>query len=264
MPELAEIESYRALLARAIGREICSVQVIDPSYLSQDLSATTLSGLLCGRSFDGVSRAGKFLVLSIAQSEHTIGLHLGMNGHVLLDGEDPVAPGPRRDESGAVWDRVVLLFCGGGDLRVRDPRRFGRVKLDPDLSRLGPDVLTLRVQQLLGALSDSHEPVKARLLDQTRVAGLGNLTTDEALWRAGINPARPAASLDPSEVRKLHHGLLTTARASIERGASRSGAFVAQRHPGGVCPQDGATLCQVRIRGRTSWFCPKHQPWASS
>ena len=264
MPELAEIEKYRVLLARAIGREICRLQAIDPRYLSQGLSAATLSRLLRGRSFDGVSRAGKLLVFSLAESEHKIGLHLGMNGHLLLDGEDPVADDTRRAQSRAVWDRVVLSFCDGGALRVRDPRRFGRVSLDPDLSRLGPDVLCLSERKLRSALAQSHEPVKARLLDQTRVAGLGNLTVDEALWRAGVNPTRPAGSLGPSDVRKLHHGLLATARASIDRGASRAGAFVDQRHVGGVCPKDGATLCQVRIRGRASWFCPKHQPWASA
>lgn len=263
MPELAEIEHYRVLLARAKGREICKVRVTDPRYLSQGLSASSFSGLLRGRSFDRVSRTGKLLVLSIAASDHKLGLHLGMNGHLLLDGEDPVGPVPHRGEDGAVWDRVVISFCDRGDLRVRDPRRFGRVMLDPDLSRLGPDVLILTEPQLRSALAGSREPVKARLLDQTHVAELGNLTVDEALWLAGINPRRPAASLAPTEIHELHNSLLATAHASIERGASRAGAFVVQRHDGGICPQDGTALRSVRIRGRSSWFCPKHQPWAA-
>src|SRR3546814_21141719 len=91
-----------------------------------------------------------------------------------------------------------------GDLQMVDPRRLGGVELDPDESRLGIDALSIAPAQLRDALAGSTAPLKARLLDQAHVAGIGNLIVDEVLWRAGPDPARPARSLDADELRRLH------------------------------------------------------------
>src|SRR5204863_944976 len=106
------------------------------------------------------------------------------------------------------WDRFALRFARphGGDLRVRDPRRLGGVELDPPEARLGPDALTIAPAALAAAL-DSAAPLKARLMDQARIAGVGNLAADEILWRAGLDPTRPARSLTPNERRRLHRHL---------------------------------------------------------
>src|SRR5205085_10121976 len=118
----------------------------------------------------------------------------GMSGRLLVDGtagvEELLYSSNRALEA---WDRFAIRFVNGGDLRMRDPRRLGGVELDPDESRLGPDALSLTPKQLATALNGSTAPLKARLLDQARVAGVGNLIADEALWRAGLDPARPAS-----------------------------------------------------------------------
>src|SRR5690606_7502787 len=117
----------------------------------------------------------------------------GMTGRLLVDGGaaiDRLEYSSDRNDPG--WDRFVLTFREGGDLRLRDPRRLGGIELDPDESRLGPDALGLTPAQLRRALDGSAQPLKARLLDQARIAGIGNLLADEILWRAGLDPARPA------------------------------------------------------------------------
>lgn len=150
-------------------------------------------------------------------------------------------------------------FSDGGDLVVRDRRRLGGVSLDPDLSDLRPDVLTLREDDVASALARSSQAVKARLLDQSAVAGIGNLTADEALWRAGVDPGRPANSLDSREVGRLVAGLRATLREAVAHGDSRRGPLGALRTVGGPCPRDGAILVRRRIGGRTTWSCPRHQ-----
>ncbi len=122
-----------------------------------------------------------------------LGLHLGMSGRVLIDGEaagDPLVYASNRAVS--AWHRFGLRFADGGSLYLRDPRRLGAVELDPDEERLGPDAFDVTLPYLRDVLSRSRAPVKAVIMDQSRIAGLGNLLCDEALWRAGIDPARAA------------------------------------------------------------------------
>ena len=108
-------------------------------------------------------------------------------------------------------------------------------------------------------LAGSEAPLKARLMDQARVAGLGNLLTDEILWRAGLDPARPAGSLSPAELRRLHRHLRTTLVELGERGGSHMGDLQTMRSRDGVCPRDGAALLRRTIGGRTTYSCPVHQ-----
>ena len=94
---------------------------------------------------------------------------------------------------------------------------------------------------------------------QSRIAGLGNLLTDEALWRADLDPARPARSLDPDEVRRLHRTIRSTLRTLQRRGGSHTGDHMEARHPGGLCPRDGTPLVIRQVGGRTTYSCPSHQ-----
>ena len=155
--------------------------------------------------------------------------------------------------------RWSTRFADGGVLAVRDPRRLGGVTLDPDLGRIGPDALAVTTSGLARALDGSMTALKARLLDQSRVAGIGNLIADEVLWRAGLSPVRPAGSLSPAEVRRLHRHLRLTLGLLSERGGSHLGDLVDERHPGGLCPRDGAALVRGVVGGRTTWWCPRHQ-----
>ena len=140
-----------------------------------------------------------------------------------------------------------------------DPRRLGGVTLDPSVEHLGADALEVRERALGRALGASRAPLKAWLLDQSHVAGVGNLLADEILWRAGLDPMRPASSLEPDEVTTLHRTLRRTIRLLTKRGGSHTGDLQLARVRGATCPRDGAPLQRRTIGGRTTYSCPEHQ-----
>jgi formamidopyrimidine-DNA glycosylase len=140
---------------------------------------------------------------------------------------------------------------------LRDPRRLGAAELDPDESRLGPDALTITARQLDHALGTRTAPIKAVLMDQARVAGLGNLLVDEVLWRAGIDPTRPAGAIGADERRELHRAIRATLRVLGRRGGSHTGDL--PRDLDIPCPRDGSPLVRRKVAGRTTYSCPTHQ-----
>jgi formamidopyrimidine-DNA glycosylase len=182
-----------------------------------------------------------------------------MSGRLIVDGaasiDELIYSSAKSDP---VFDRFGLSFVDGGSLVVRDPRRLGGVELDPDETRLGPDALGIGVAGLRDAL-DSKVALKARLMDQRRLAGVGNLIADETLWRASLSPRREARSLSPTEVRRLHRHLRRTLGDLIERDGSHTGDLMEHRRPGGMCPRDGGPLRRDEVGGRTTWWCPAHQ-----
>ena len=260
MPELPEVEAYRRLAEeRALGRRVRRVLAPDDWFLKRGLTAAAARRALKGRTFVAARRTGKLLLLDTDGGGPTLGLRFGMTGRLIVDGSagvDQLLYSSLRDET--AWDRFAVRFDDGGDLRVRDPRRLGGVELDPDEARLGVDALAVRPAEL-GALLRSTAPLKARLMDQSRIAGIGNLLVDEMLWRAGLDPARPAGSLEPVEVRRLHRHLRGTVEDLIERGGSHTGDLQPARVPGGTCPRDGTPLLRRTVGGRTTWSCPAHQ-----
>lgn len=260
MPELLEVEAYRELLERrGLDREIVAVEAPDAWYLKGGLDAPSLRTALLGQRFTSARRHGKVLLAGLT-GLGTLGLRFGMTGRLLVDGRAGVDDLLySSNEAHEAWDRLVVGFADGGDLRVRDPRRLGGIVLDPDLGGLGPDAAAIGLRNLRAALAASRAPVKAFLMDQSRVAGLGNLLTDELLFRAGIDPARVAHSLDDDEVRGLHRSIRATVRLLGRRGGSHTGDLQAHRRPGGACPRDGAALARRTIGGRTTWSCPEHQ-----
>ncbi len=260
MPEMLEIEFYRRAAERAIGRRIAKVLAPDAWYLKEGLTATVLKKAVVGRTITGVRRRGKLLLVDTDDHGPTIGLRFGMTGRLLVDG----VPGMEHLEYGSDrenpdWDRIALTFDGGGELRIRDPRRLGGVLLDPDEERLGPDALDLTAAQLRDLVATSKAPIKARLMNQEVVSGIGNLLVDEALWRAGIDPARESRSLTPNEIRRLHKHLRATLVELGERGGSHTGDLQEERRRDGVCPKDGTPLLRRTVGGRTTYSCPLHQ-----
>ncbi len=231
----------------------------DAWYLKGGLSAVVLEEVLIGRCFVAARRIGKLLLLDVADGP-TLGLRFGMTGRLLVDGSagvEELVYASVRDDVG--WDRLRLDFVDGGELRVRDPRRLGGVFVDPDESRLGVDALAVTRSGLARVLAASTAPLKARLMDQARLAGVGNLAADEILFRAGLDPARPAASLTPAELRRLHRHVVQTLDDLITGGGSHTGTLQPSRMAGGSCPRDGAPLVRRTIGGRTTWSCPRHQ-----
>ncbi len=259
MPELAEVEAYRRLAEAAVGRRVTEVVVPDAWYLKGGLTPRVVRSALKGRRLDRFRRIGKLLLVD-TDGGPVVGLRFGMSGRLMVDGNvgiENLVYSSNREV--AAWDRFVLRFADGGDLRMRDSRRLGGVELDPDESRLGPDALSASPAALRRALAGSKAPLKARLMDQSHLAGVGNLAADELLWRAGLDPARPAASLTPAELRRLHRHLRSTLADLLARGGSHTGELMVERRPGGVCPRDGTPLHRATVGGRTTWFCPRHQ-----
>jgi len=157
------------------------------------------------------------------------------------------------------WVRFELEFVEGGCLSIIDPRRLGGVELDPDVSTLGPDASTVTVDELRSALGRSAAPLKAVLLDQHRLAGLGNLLVDEILWRSRLDPLRPARSLDPDEQRALARSIRSTVQVLTRRGGSHTGDLQVARVPGAACPRCSAPLDRRTVGGRTTYSCPQEQ-----
>jgi formamidopyrimidine-DNA glycosylase len=259
VPELPEVEAYRQLAqTAALGRTIVAVPALDARYLRGG-NDTDLPAALVGPSFVAARRIGKLALLD-TEDGSTLGLHFGMTGTLLVDGasgvEQLLYSTSRHDP---VYERFVLRFADGGRLVVRDPRRFGRIELNPDERRLGVDLLDLTPARLARALGASRTPLKARLLDQSRVASVGNLIADEALWRAGLDPSRPAGSLSSTEIRRLHRHLRATVVDLMARGGSHTGEFLPARVRDGRCPRDGTALVRRTVGGRTTYSCPAHQ-----
>ena len=262
MPELVEVEAYRRLAEGVVGRTIAEVVAPDAWYLKRGLDAATAEAVLTGATVAGTRRIGKLLLLDLDGNRPVLGLRFGMSGRLMIDGHSGVeellyAPRLMLDK----WDRFGLRFTDGGELRMQDPRRLGGVELDPPEARLGPDALSVTPTGLAAAIGHgrSTAPLKARLMDQSRIAGVGNLAADELLWRAGLDPARPAGGLSANELRRLHRHLRGTMADLMARGGSHAGDLMAERRVGGVCPKDGTPLVRRTVGGRTTFSCPKHQ-----
>lgn len=258
VPEILEVERYRRAAEPLTGRTIGAVEAPDSWYLKRGLTPEEVSDALTGQRVEGVRRVGKLLMLDT--DGPVLGLRFGMTGRLLVDGDAPVAGleyGPDRIDPG--WCRFGLAFVEGGSLAMDDARRLGGVELWPDEAALGPDALSITRRQLAAALDGVRAPIKAALLDQGRIAGIGNLLADEVLWRAGIDPARPAGTLDPEEVARLQQVVRRALPQLMRRGGSHTGDLQLARERGAVCPRDRTPLDRRTIGGRTTYSCPAHQ-----
>ncbi len=193
-------------------------------------------------------RRGKAIWLELEDGP-PLGVHLGMAGRIVVD-----QPRARRG-----WDRFVLRFEDGGSLALRDKRRLGRVVLDPDLSRLGPDAQDVSRAEFRARVGRGRAPLKARIMDQAVIAGVGNLLADETLWRAGLSPRREAGSLSPDELDDLRRTLRAATRRAIRRGGVHTGDLIRHRRRDGRCPRCGAALERASVGGRTTYWCPREQ-----
>ncbi len=258
MPELVEVELSRRLAEGLSGRSVAAIDLLDSRLSALDQKA--LADAFTGATFARPRRRGKLLLLDT--DGPTLGLHFGMTGRLVLDGQaalDRLLYAPERLEHR--WLRFVVTTDDGGRLELHDPRRLARVTADPDEELLGPDATSVSVAQLRSALGrcDSRASLKARLLDQTRLAGVGNLICDEVLWRADLSPRRPAGSLERVELARLHRRLRSTIDRLLVGGGSHTGELTPLRHPGAHCPRDGSTLARAVVGGRTTYWCPAHQ-----
>jgi formamidopyrimidine-DNA glycosylase len=259
MPELPEVERARALIAqRALGREIVAVDDTD-TYVCRPHAPGEIAAALTGLRLVEAHRQGKSMWIE-TDAGPVLGLHLGMAGRVVVD--DATAGDYVRDGGAAdvpVWDRFTLRFADGGALALRDKRRLGRAVLDPDLSRLGPDAAEVGRDAFRARVGRGDAPLKARIMDQTVIAGVGNLLADEALWRARLDPRRPAGGLDDDELDRLRREIRAATRRAIERGGVHTGDLIEHRRRDGICPRCGADLARATVGGRTTYWCTAEQ-----
>jgi formamidopyrimidine-DNA glycosylase len=272
VPELPEVESARATIERAaLDRAIADVDDRD-TWECRPHAPGDIRAALVGRRLTAACRQGKALWCETSGVDEVagpvLGLHLGMSGRILVtdsaraltEGGDPVAGNvAEQADRHPEWSRFTITFADGGTLRLFDKRRLGRVRLDPDLSTLGPDAERIGVAAFRDRVRRGTAPVKARLLDQSVLAGVGNLLADETLWRARLDPRRRVDTLGDDELATLHRALRRATRAAIRNGGVHTGAVVPHRHVDGHCPRCGAVMERATVGGRTTWFCPREQ-----
>jgi formamidopyrimidine-DNA glycosylase len=247
LPELPEAERARQTLETVLGRRIAAVDDTD-GYVCRPHAPGEIAAALVGHAFTSAHRRGKFLWLE-TEDGPTLGLHLGMAGHIALE-----APGEK-----PLWDRFTVEFEDGTRFALRDRRRLGRAVLNPDFHHVGPDAADVSRAEFRRRFSRSGAPLKARLLDQGVVAGVGNLLADEVLWRARMNPRRPATDLSEEELDALRRAIRASVRDANRKGGAHTGHLNAHRVRGGRCPRCGAELERATVGGRTTYWCPVDQ-----
>jgi formamidopyrimidine-DNA glycosylase len=248
VPELPEAERARQQIERALGREIVAVDDRD-TYVCRPHPPGEIAAALTGRRLTRAHRRGKFLWVETDDGPD-LGLHLGMAGRIAVDEEEA----PRG------WDRFALEFADGGRMALRDKRRLGRAVIDPDFSHVGPDAAEVSRDVFRDRVGRGTTALKARLLDQGVIAGVGNLLADETLWRARLSPLRVAGELSVEELDLLRRELRAAVRDAIRNGGVHTGRFMPARERGGVCPRDGTPLERATVGGRTTYWCPSCQP----
>jgi formamidopyrimidine-DNA glycosylase len=271
VPELPEVETIRRQLAPLVeGRTLLEVEIADPRW-SRPLAPAELAAALAGRRVERLGRRGKYLLWSLAGDVH-LAQHLRMTGSVLAD------PDPEPAHT-----RVRMLLSGARRLAIVDPRRFGtgELLLGGDAleaffaARLGVEPFDARftAERLRALARGSRAPVKALLLDQRKVAGVGNIYADEALFRARIHPRRAAGRLTAAQHERLREAVVAALQAGIDaRGAtiddfrhvdgvrgSFQDQFLVHRREGEPCVACGATVVKMVVAGRGTYVCERCQ-----
>ncbi|MBP6786901.1 MAG: DNA-formamidopyrimidine glycosylase [Candidatus Promineofilum sp.] len=266
MPELPEVETFvRALRAPLVGRTIISVVVKWPRHIAVPPPAELLRRI-AGRRIEAIDRRGKYLVFTLSDDE-TLIIHLKMTGHLS------VAPA---DKPADPYAHTVFTLDDGRELRFRDSRKFGRVYLVHDpadiLGPLGPEPLMgdFSAVELAARLAGRKRVLKPLLLDQTFIAGIGNIYADEALFYAGIRPTRRSDTLTTDEIAALHAAIRQVLTMGIERGGASISTYVkADGEKGGMqevmavygrgeeaCRTCGRPIERIVLGGRSTHYCP--------
>jgi formamidopyrimidine-DNA glycosylase len=273
VPELPEVETVRRRLAPLVeGRRFDEVEITD-ARLTRPHDPVEVARELAGERVTLADRRGKYLILRF-ESGRALVIHLRMTGSVLHQARSELADDPHR--------HAVVRLDDGTDLLYRDIRRFGTWLLlePPEVdayidARVGrePLVRAYQAKHLAAELAGRRAPIKAAILDQRTVAGVGNIYADEALWRARIHPLTPAAALDAEEVKALHRGI----RQALQLGLRRQGStlrdyrlpdggsgsaqheFKVYGRGGEPCERCGTPIDKIRVAGRGTWYCPRCQ-----
>lgn len=273
MPELPEVETIvRTLRELVLQKKISSVSISWPQIIKHPVEIEQFADSLCGQTILSINRRGKFLIFYTEL--FALVSHLRMEGKYLLT---------NRDEPVDKHTHVIFHFTDGTELRYRDVRKFGTMHLYLKgeefnvlpLSQLGPEPLggQFDAQMFYQTLSQKKRSIKSVLLDQTVLAGLGNIYVDEALFKARIHPERPAESLSKKEAKLLHRQIIETLAEAVEKGGSTVRTYVNSQGQMGMfqlehnvygrkgepCKICGTILERIVVGGRGTVFCPKCQ-----
>lgn len=258
VPELPEVEAARSLIEkRALGRRIADVDDAD-TYVCRPHAPGEIAGALVGAMLTSAHRQGKTMWVATDRGP-VLGLHLGMAGKIVIGDAEAGEPKPDGPVLQPQWDRFTVRFADGGSLILRDKRRLGRAVLDPAIDHLGPDAAEVTRKTFRERVGHGSAPLKARIMDQSVIAGVGNLLADEALWQARFSPVRPAGELDESELDRLRNQIRATTRSAIRKGGVHTGEVIEHRRRDGVCPRCGAGMARATVGGRTTYWCPIEQ-----
>ncbi len=262
MPELPEVETVVRSITRLRGRRVVTVEIGCPRVLRGDDPQRTAARLE-GRRIAGVSRRGKFILIALEGGGYLV-VHLGMTGRLLMGAK----PGKHTH---------VILTLDRGVLLYDDSRQFGCFQVSEEIpervASLGPEPLEVGYEEFAAALRKRRSRIKALLLDQRFLRGLGNIYADEALFRAGIHPLAAASRLRPERARRLHTKIVEVLTEAIAAGGSsisdyvdadgRKGFFQVKhrvyQRTGEPCLSCGAPIRRILVAQRSSHFCPKCQ-----
>jgi len=270
VPELPEVENARQVVERARHRRIVEIDDRD-SFVCRPHAPGDLAAALDGGQLTAAHRQGKAMwcdtVTAAGADGPRLGIHLGMGGRMYVSppagagaghsGGDPFLLSGPADK--AEWTRFRMRFDDGGELRLFDKRRLGRVRLEPNIAALGPDAEHITRQEFRDRVGRGTAPIKARLLDQAVLAGIGNLLADEVLWQARISPRRPANNMSTVDLDELRRVLRRSIRSAISKGGVHTGEVVSFRKADGACPRCGAPMERGKVGGRTTWWCSAEQ-----
>lgn len=260
MPELPDVETFKRYIERtSLQQRIQRVAVLDDRVL-KEVTAARLGRGLAGASLTQARRRAKYVLVSTDRDSMLL-LHFGMSGEPFY--REKGQPKPR-------WSRVEFNFDNGACLHYVNMRLIGRVSLFPTtdesqipvIAELGPEPLdrSFTFKRFEEALAGHDTTIHQVLMDQSLIAGIGNLFSDEITYQAGVRPDRKVGSLSDAELRRLYDKMKWTLKRAIELDADLDGHpkqfIIPHRGPKGECPRGNAMLVKKTIGGRTSYFCP--------
>jgi len=277
VPELPEVENARQVVEKALDRVIASIDDTD-EFVCRPHGPGEIDHALKGGRLTAAHRRGKTMwcdtVTADGADGPSLGIHLGMGGRIFVTGPsgdaeslyaggDPHVGGmPKKADERPdkpEWDRFRMTFEDGGEMRLFDKRRLGRVHLEPGVDALGPDAAEITRDDFRARVGKGTVAIKAKLLDQSVLAGVGNLLADETLWEAKLSPARPAGDLSTEELDALRKTLRKATRDAIKRGGVHTGEVIPHRAKDETCPRCGAPMERGTVGGRTTWWCSAEQ-----
>jgi formamidopyrimidine-DNA glycosylase len=259
LPELPEVELVRrSIAAHCLHRPISTLEVLDEGILEKTTSQR-LRRALIGRSFGKIERHGKQIFIKIEKGGW-LTVHLGMTGDLICS-SDQVGP-PR-------FTRMLVHFEDGGNLVFQDMRKFGAIGLTRSMNGfikekgLGPDALAISAEEFVGRASEHGRHIKTVMMDQTVLAGVGNLYSDEALFQCQIHPLTRSNTLSEGQLLCLHEKVQEVLGISIELGTDFGRLpekyLLRDRRAGSRCPRGHGPLQTIKVNGRTAYLCPECQ-----